>query len=98
MGNPPKVSLIFIRDAGRRRKVALVVSWHFDLQCVLALADGLRFPSAQVHDESKSFGDAALAWKWHKRLSARLRPVKDKGAGDRTEFESQYFVQYDPTS
>lgn len=37
------------------------------------------------------FGDvAALAWKWKKPLSARLQPVKDKKAGDRTEFESQY--------
>jgi uncharacterized protein (UPF0210 family) len=39
----------------------------------------------------KIFGDvAALAWKWHKPLSARLQPVKGKEAGDRTEFESQY--------
>jgi hypothetical protein len=33
---------------------------------------------------------AALAWKWHKPLSARLLPVKDKKAGDETEFQSQY--------
>jgi uncharacterized protein (UPF0210 family) len=39
----------------------------------------------------KIFGDiAALAWKWHKPLSARLQPVKDKKAGDRTDFDSQY--------
>ena len=39
----------------------------------------------------KIFGDvAALAWKWHKPLSARLQPVKGKKAGDRTDFESQY--------
>jgi uncharacterized protein (UPF0210 family) len=39
----------------------------------------------------KIYGDvAALAWKWHKPLSARLQPVKDKGAGDKTDFESQY--------
>jgi uncharacterized protein (UPF0210 family) len=39
----------------------------------------------------KIYGDvAALAWKWHKPLSARLQPVKDKGAGDRTDFDSQY--------
>jgi uncharacterized protein len=39
----------------------------------------------------KIFGDvAALAWKWHKPLSARLQPVKDKGAGDKTDFDSQY--------
>ena len=39
----------------------------------------------------KIFGDvAALAWKWHKPLSARLQPVKDKRAGDKTEFDSQY--------
>jgi uncharacterized protein (UPF0210 family) len=39
----------------------------------------------------KIFGDvAALAWKWHKPLSARLQPVKGKKAGDKTEFDSQY--------
>jgi uncharacterized protein (UPF0210 family) len=40
---------------------------------------------------ARILGDvAALAWKWHKPLSARLLPVKDKKAGDETEFESQY--------
>jgi uncharacterized protein (UPF0210 family) len=39
----------------------------------------------------KIFGDvAALAWKWHKPLSARLQPVSGKKTGDTTEFESQY--------
>jgi len=39
----------------------------------------------------KIFGDvAALAWKWHKPLSARLQPVKDKKTGDTTNFDSQY--------
>ncbi len=39
----------------------------------------------------KIFGDvAALAWKWHKPLSARLQPVKDKKTGDTTDFDSQY--------
>jgi uncharacterized protein (UPF0210 family) len=33
---------------------------------------------------------ASLAWKWHKPLSARLLPVKDKKAGDTTDFKSQY--------
>jgi uncharacterized protein (UPF0210 family) len=33
---------------------------------------------------------AALAWKWHKPLSARLLPVKDEKAGDETEFQNQY--------
>jgi uncharacterized protein (UPF0210 family) len=37
------------------------------------------------------FGDvAALAWKWHKPLSARLQPIKGKKAGDKTEFEGPY--------
>lgn len=40
---------------------------------------------------AKIFGDvAALAWKWHKPLSARLLPVKDKKAGDKTDFDSPY--------
>ena len=39
----------------------------------------------------KIFGDvAALAWKWHKPLSARLQPVSGKKAGEMTDFESQY--------
>lgn len=39
----------------------------------------------------KIFSDvAALAWKWHKPLSARLLPVKGKKAGDKTDFDSQY--------
>ena len=39
----------------------------------------------------KIFGDvAALAWKWQKPLSARLQPVKDKRAGDKTDFDSEY--------
>jgi uncharacterized protein len=37
------------------------------------------------------YGDvAALAWKWHKPLSARLLPVKGKKAGDKTEFDGPY--------
>lgn len=37
------------------------------------------------------YGDvAALAWKWKKPLSARLQPVKGKGVGEKTEFESPY--------
>ena len=33
---------------------------------------------------------AALAWKWHKPLSARLLPIKGKKPGDRSEFASPY--------
>jgi uncharacterized protein (UPF0210 family) len=37
------------------------------------------------------YGDvAALAWKWKKPPSARLQPVKGKGAGERTEFDSPF--------
>ncbi|MEP7044114.1 MAG: DUF711 family protein [Dokdonella sp.] len=40
---------------------------------------------------AKILGDvAALAWKWHKPLSARLQPVKGKRAGDKTDFDSPY--------
>lgn len=40
---------------------------------------------------AKIFSDvAALAWKWRKPLSARLQPVKDKRAGDKTDFDSPY--------
>jgi uncharacterized protein (UPF0210 family) len=35
------------------------------------------------------YGDvAALAWKWHKPLSARLQPVHGKRAGEQTDFNS----------
>jgi uncharacterized protein len=71
----------------------------YDIDSVLAYSavcgtglDTVPLPG-DVSEErlSKIFGDvAALAWKWHKPLSARLQPVKDKKAGDRTEFESQY--------
>lgn len=40
---------------------------------------------------ARILGDvAALAWKWHKPLAARLQPVKDARPGDRTDFRSQY--------
>jgi len=40
---------------------------------------------------ARILGDvAALAWKWHKPLSARLLPVKGARPGDRTNFSSQY--------
>jgi len=35
---------------------------------------------------------ASLAVKWHKPLSARLMPIQGKGAGDTTEFDSQFLV------
>ncbi len=35
---------------------------------------------------------ATLAFKWHKPLSARLLPVKEKVAGDMTEFDDPYLV------
>ena len=40
---------------------------------------------------ARILGDvAALAWKWHKPLAARLLPVKGARPGDRTNFSSQY--------
>ncbi len=40
---------------------------------------------------ARIFGDvAALAWKWHKPLSARLLPVKGAKPGDLTDFRSPY--------
>lgn len=37
------------------------------------------------------YGDvAALAWKWHKPLAARLLPVAGRKPGDETEFHDQY--------
>jgi len=40
---------------------------------------------------ARIFGDvASLAWKWHKPLSARLQPVKDKKAGEQTDYKDEY--------
>jgi uncharacterized protein (UPF0210 family) len=40
---------------------------------------------------AKIYSDvAALAWKWHKPLSARLQPVANKKSGDKTEFQGPY--------
>jgi uncharacterized protein (UPF0210 family) len=54
--------------------------------------DTVPFPGEITEQQlARILGDvAALAWKWHKPLSARLLPVKDKKAGDETEFRSQY--------
>jgi hypothetical protein len=71
----------------------------YDIDSVLAYSavcgtglDTVPLPG-DVSEErmAKIFGDvAALAWKWHKPLSARLLPVKGKKAGDKTDFDSQY--------
>lgn len=46
-----------------------------------------------VEQLSLIIGDmASLAAKWHKPLSARLFPVQGKGAGDKTELDSQFLV------
>src|ERR1700677_2777979 len=54
--------------------------------------DTVPFPGEITEQQlARILGDvAALAWKWHKPLSARLLPVHDKTAGGETEFESQY--------
>jgi uncharacterized protein (UPF0210 family) len=54
--------------------------------------DTVPLPGAVTEEQlTRILGDvAALAWKWHKPLSARLLPVKNKKAGDETEFQSQY--------
>jgi uncharacterized protein len=54
--------------------------------------DTVPLPGDVTQDQlARILGDvAALAWKWHKPLSARLLPVKDKKVGDETEFQSQY--------
>ncbi len=40
---------------------------------------------------AKIYGDvAALAWKWHKPLTARLQPVAHKKSGEKTDFGGPY--------
>jgi uncharacterized protein (UPF0210 family) len=54
--------------------------------------DTVPFPGDMSESQiARILGDvAALAWKWHKPLSARLLVVKGKKAGDVTEFQDQY--------
>jgi uncharacterized protein (UPF0210 family) len=44
-----------------------------------------------IEQMERIFGDvASLATKWNKPLSARLQPIQDKKAGDRTDFQDPY--------
>jgi uncharacterized protein (UPF0210 family) len=54
--------------------------------------DTVPFPgSISAAQLERIYGDvAALAWKWHKPLSARLQPVAGKSAGDQTAFNSRF--------
>ncbi len=54
--------------------------------------DTIPLPGDISEDQlARIFGDvAALAWKWHKPLSARLQPVRGKKTGDRTDFDDPY--------
>jgi len=54
--------------------------------------DTIPYPGDIGADQlARIFGDvAALAWKWHKPLSARLQPVAGKKAGDLTEFSGPF--------
>ena len=54
--------------------------------------DTIPLPGAtSVEQLGRIFGDvASLAWKWKKPLSARLQPIKGKGAGDPTPFKSRF--------
>ena len=54
--------------------------------------DTVPFPgSITAAQLERIYGDvAALAWKWHKPLSARLQPVAGKGAGDQTAYNSRF--------
>jgi uncharacterized protein len=71
----------------------------FDIDSVLAYSsvcgtglDTVPLPG-DISEERlvKIFSDvAALAWKWHKPLTARLQPVANKRVGDKTDFESPY--------
>lgn len=54
--------------------------------------DTIPYPgSISAAQLARIYGDvAALAWKWHKPLAARLLPVQGLKAGGRTDFSSQY--------
>jgi uncharacterized protein len=57
-----------------------------------AALDTVPLPG-EVSEEQlrRIYGDvAALAWKWHKPLSARLQPVLGKRAGEQTEFSDPF--------
>jgi uncharacterized protein (UPF0210 family) len=54
--------------------------------------DTIPYPgNISVSQLALIFGDvAALAWKWHKPLSARLQPVAGKKGGDVTDFSGPF--------
>ena len=54
--------------------------------------DTVPLPGDVSEDELvRIYGDvAALAWKWHKPLSARLQPVTGRKSGDTTGFDDPY--------
>ena len=71
----------------------------YDIDALLAYSavcgtglDTVPLPGDISEDRmAQIFGDvASLAWKWHKPLSARLQPIKDKKPGDRSDFDDPY--------
>ena len=71
----------------------------YDIDALLAYSavcgtglDTVPLPGDVSEDRlAKIFSDvASLAWKWHKPLSARLQPIKDKKPGDRSDFDDPY--------
>ena len=71
----------------------------YDIDALLAYSavcgtglDTVPLPGDISEDRlAQIFGDvASLAWKWHKPLSARLQPIKDKKPGDMSEFDDPY--------
>jgi uncharacterized protein (UPF0210 family) len=71
----------------------------FDIDSILAYSavcgtglDTVPLPGDVSEEQlGRIFSDvAALAFKWNKPLSARLQPIKDKRAGERTDFSGEY--------
>jgi uncharacterized protein (UPF0210 family) len=73
----------------------------FDMDSLLAYSavcgtglDTIPLPGMVTEEQlTRIFGDvAALAWKWHKPLSARLLPAPRRKAGELTQFSNQWLV------
>jgi uncharacterized protein (UPF0210 family) len=73
----------------------------FDMDSLLAYSavcgtglDTIPLPGTVTEEQlTRIFGDvAALAWKWHKPLAARLLPAHRRRAGEMTQFTNQWLV------
>jgi uncharacterized protein (UPF0210 family) len=74
-------------------KLSIDAVLSYSSVCATGL-DTVPLPGDATEDQiARILGDvAALASKWHKPLTARLLPVKDRHAGDTSDFDNPYLT------